>query len=56
MLNLNSLFGNKNVNRAVDVYLFGGPTMNIATAVDGVVVYNGGGDIDLTPELQQILR
>ena len=49
MLNLNSLFGNKNVNRAVDVYLFGGPTMNIATAVDGVVVYNGGGDIDLTP-------
>lgn len=61
MLNLNSLFGNKNVNRAVDVYVFGGPTMNIASAVDGAIVFKGdenitlpegGGktDVTLTPE------
>ena len=39
MLNLNSLFGNKNYNRPFDVYLFGGPTLNIATAVDGGIAY-----------------
>ena len=33
VLNLNSLFGNKNPERKVDVYLFGGPTINIASAV-----------------------
>ncbi|WP_300852395.1 outer membrane beta-barrel protein, partial [uncultured Bacteroides sp.] len=49
MLNLNSLFGNKNVNRAVDVYVFGGPTMNIASAIDGAIVFNGGEDVNLTP-------
>lgn len=57
MLNLNSLFGNKNVNRAVDVYLFGGPTLNIASAVDGVINYasgntnvaEGNNNITLTP-------
>lgn len=46
MLNLNSLFGNKNVNRAVDVYLFGGPTMNLSSAVKGVINYTGGGHIE----------
>lgn len=39
MLNLNSLFGNKNYNRPFDVYLFGGSTLNIATAVDGGIAY-----------------
>ena len=33
ILNLNSLFGNKNVERAIDVYLFAGPTLNISSAV-----------------------
>ncbi len=45
MINLNSLFGNKNYNRTVDVYLFGGPTLNIASAVSGQINYidqNGG--------------
>ncbi|WP_291528203.1 OmpA family protein [Bacteroides sp. UBA939] len=49
MLNLNSLFGNKNVNRAVDVYLFGGPTINFSTAVGGTVTYNQTGDLTQTP-------
>ena len=35
-LNLNSLFGNKNYDRPLDVYLFGGPTLNIATAVSAL--------------------
>lgn len=39
MLNLNSLFGNKNYNRAFDVYLFGGPTLNLSRAVDGGIAY-----------------
>lgn len=39
MLNLNSLFGNKNVERPLDVYLFGGPTLNIASAVKGKIDY-----------------
>ena len=39
MINLNSLFGNKNPNRAVDVYLFGGPTINISSAVSGTISY-----------------
>ena len=40
MLNLNSLFGNKNIERAVDVYLFAGPTLSLSSAVSGSVVYN----------------
>lgn len=43
MINLNSLFGNKNVERALDVYLFGGPTFNISSAVSGQVVFEGQG-------------
>ncbi len=43
MINLNSLFGNKNVERALDVYLFGGPTINISSAVSGQVVFEGQG-------------
>ena len=39
MLNLNSLFGNKNYNRPFDVYLFGGPTLNLSRAVDGGIAY-----------------
>ncbi|MCF0186422.1 MAG: OmpA family protein [Bacteroidaceae bacterium] len=31
ILNLNSLFGNKNVLRAVDVYVFAGPTLNFSS-------------------------
>lgn len=34
MLNLTNLFGKYNPDRALDVYLFGGPTMNIGKAVD----------------------
>lgn len=53
MLNLNSLFGNQNVNRAVDVYLFGGPTLNIASAVDCTTTWIQGtgsdNNITLTP-------
>ena len=40
MLNLNSLFGNKNVARVVDVYIFGGPTLNISSAVSKSVSYS----------------
>lgn len=48
MINLNSLFGDKNVNRPLDVYLFGGPTLNIASAVSGMIYYTGS-DTELTP-------
>lgn len=34
MLNLINLFGGYNPNRAFDLYLFGGPTMNVGRAVD----------------------
>ena len=40
MLNLNSLFGNKNIERAVDVYLFAGPTLSISSAVSGTISYS----------------
>lgn len=50
MINLNSLFGDKNVNRALDVYLFGGPTLNLSTAVDGVVVYTSPDGTVIKPD------
>lgn len=57
ILNLNSLFGNKNYNRPVDIYIFGGPTLNISTAVDGQIAYEPststpqwGEDLSLNPE------
>lgn len=47
MLNLNSLFGNKNIERPLDVYLFGGPTVNFASAVKGMITYGSNQDITL---------
>ncbi len=41
ILNLNSLFGNKNYERPFDVYLFGGPTLNLSRAVSGGIAYVG---------------
>lgn len=35
-LNLNGLFGNKNMNRAVNVYIFGGPMLNLSSAVSRI--------------------
>lgn len=61
MLNLNSLFGNKNYNRPFDVYLFGGPTLNLSRAVDGGIAYvpdqteievpwGGSANVGVTPQ------
>lgn len=59
MINLNSLFGNKNMERALDVYLFGGPTINISSAVSGMVTYGSnvpsaypenGAAVEMTPK------
>ena len=59
-LNLINLFGGYNPDRKVDLYLFGGPTLNIARAVSGGIYYTAADpnvsadwgenvNIDLTP-------
>ena len=40
MLNLINLFGGYNPNRAFNMYLFGGPTMNVGKAVDTYITLN----------------
>lgn len=42
MLNLINLFGGYNPNRAFDLYIFGGPTMNLGKAVDTNISINAG--------------
>ena len=41
MLNLINLFGGYNPNRVVDLYLFGGPTMNLGKAVSTEISFDG---------------
>ncbi len=41
MLNLINLFGGYNPSRKFDLYAFGGPTMNVARAVDSSISFDG---------------
>ena len=41
MVNVINLFGGYNPNRKFDLYVFGGPTMNIARAVDTQITFDG---------------
>lgn len=43
MLNLINLFGGYNPNRAFDLYVFGGPTMNLGKAVDTDLTIDAAG-------------
>lgn len=42
MVNLINLFGGYNPDRAFNLYIFGGPTMNLAKAVDTNITINAG--------------
>ncbi|WP_418697451.1 OmpA family protein [Bacteroides sp.] len=44
MLNLINLFGGYNPNRAFDLYVFGGPTMNLGKAVDTDLTIDAAGN------------
>ena len=48
MLNVTNLFGGYNPERVVDFYLFAGPTMNFAKAVDSKIVDKVGGTTEYT--------
>ena len=48
MLNVTNLFGGYNPNRVVDFYLFAGPTMNFAKAVDTQITISQSGETNTT--------